>query len=365
MAKKVTDNELLECLKDSNYVSIRQIGQKFYGTKGLSGEFYNRIYSLVKTNNINTSHLQGQAWNRGRKHGFTYPINVYLENKRFIKSNELKHRLIKEGLKERQCEDCLNTLSKNRPIPLQLHHIDGNKKNNNLINLQLLCPTCHTFTDNYCGKNIKIKKIKRIISDAEIISAVQTSYSRRQALLKLGLKDAAPNYDKINIIITKYGIELLTAPIIIEEEKITDPHWRKRPRPQTRKVERPNKEDLEKMVWEMSSEDIAKKFGLSSGSTIAKWCEEYGISKPGLGYWTKQYIVSGRLNISNLSKPKPLVHGTVHCYKKGCRCESCIDNYRIYNAERKHKERQNKQIRLILLIVFIANLNCINLIKFL
>lgn len=39
-----------------------------------------------------------------------------------------------------------------KPITLQLHHIDGNPTNNSLNNLQLLCPNCHSQTENYCGK---------------------------------------------------------------------------------------------------------------------------------------------------------------------------------------------------------------------
>lgn len=34
-------------------------------------------------------------------------------------------------------------------VPLQIHHIDGNSLNNNEDNLQLLCPNCHSLTDNF------------------------------------------------------------------------------------------------------------------------------------------------------------------------------------------------------------------------
>lgn len=34
-------------------------------------------------------------------------------------------------------------------IPLQVHHLDGNCKNNNINNLQLLCPNCHSLTPTY------------------------------------------------------------------------------------------------------------------------------------------------------------------------------------------------------------------------
>jgi predicted HNH restriction endonuclease len=41
-----------------------------------------------------------------------------------------------------------------KPIPLELHHKDGNRYNNSLNNLMLLCPNCHALTDNYRAKNI-------------------------------------------------------------------------------------------------------------------------------------------------------------------------------------------------------------------
>lgn len=52
-----------------------------------------------------------------------------------------------------------------------------------------------------------------------------------------------------------------------------------------RKVERPTKEELEKIVWDMPTSHIAKKYGVSD-NTIAKWCKSYGITKPPRGYWT-------------------------------------------------------------------------------
>lgn len=38
-------------------------------------------------------------------------------------------------------------------IPLEIHHIDGNYKNNNEDNLQLLCPNCHSLTETYKSHN--------------------------------------------------------------------------------------------------------------------------------------------------------------------------------------------------------------------
>jgi len=39
-----------------------------------------------------------------------------------------------------------------KPLTLQLDHIDGNSDNNKLDNLRLLCPNCHSQTSTYCSK---------------------------------------------------------------------------------------------------------------------------------------------------------------------------------------------------------------------
>lgn len=49
---------------------------------------------------------------------------------------------------------------------MELEHIDGNSENNDLSNLTLLCPNCHSLTSTYKGRNIgngrTLKKEKRI-----------------------------------------------------------------------------------------------------------------------------------------------------------------------------------------------------------
>jgi 5-methylcytosine-specific restriction endonuclease McrA len=61
----------------------------------------------------------------------------------------LKRFLIRE--RGHRCEDCGLETWKNQPIPLELHHRDGNPDNNTRDNLQLLCPNCHAFTAHYKG----------------------------------------------------------------------------------------------------------------------------------------------------------------------------------------------------------------------
>lgn len=65
----------------------------------------------------------------------------------------LKSRLLREGLKQPQCELCGLAEWHGRVLPLELHHVNGDGRDNQLENLQLLCPNCHSQTDTWGGLN--------------------------------------------------------------------------------------------------------------------------------------------------------------------------------------------------------------------
>jgi hypothetical protein len=44
-------------------------------------------------------------------------------------------------------------------MPLELDHVDGDKTNNQLDNLRMICPNCHALTPTYRGKNTKYPHI--------------------------------------------------------------------------------------------------------------------------------------------------------------------------------------------------------------
>lgn len=52
-----------------------------------------------------------------------------------------------------QCEGCKLSVWKDQPIPLSVHHEDGNASNNDPDNISLLCLNCHGITPNYGRKN--------------------------------------------------------------------------------------------------------------------------------------------------------------------------------------------------------------------
>lgn len=48
-------------------------------------------------------------------------------------------------------------------VPLQIHHIDGDCMNNSEENLQLLCPNCHSLTENFGARNQNCTRIDKRI----------------------------------------------------------------------------------------------------------------------------------------------------------------------------------------------------------
>ncbi len=102
---------------------------------------------------MNITYKGKQGWNTtpGPTNNFYIPVKEYLGTEKFITSHKLKTKLIKEGIKENRCEKCGRAEWLGMPIPLELHHKDGNHYNNELNNLKVLCPNCHALEPNNSG----------------------------------------------------------------------------------------------------------------------------------------------------------------------------------------------------------------------
>lgn len=93
-----------------------------------------------------------KRWKSGEEDGIVSP-NKYASISGFI--SRYIHQ--KYGEKCALCGFDKRHPTDNKSI-LEIHHRDGNCKNNKEENLILLCPNCHALTDNYRGRNADSKR---------------------------------------------------------------------------------------------------------------------------------------------------------------------------------------------------------------
>lgn len=163
-----TEKQLIDAVKVS--YSIRSV-LKLLGLAGAGGN-YEQIKRYIKEYNLNSSHFTGQIWNKGMR-GIGKPIysleQILTKNSTY-QSCMLKNRLFKASLKLPRCELC-NWAKKTSDgrLPLELDHINGDRHDNRLENLRILCPNCHSLQSTHRGRN-RSKNTKKFLysRDGEI-----------------------------------------------------------------------------------------------------------------------------------------------------------------------------------------------------
>lgn len=103
---------------------------------------------LIKMN-ISYNGNQGRKGRNGSPNKLTLEQYLLTENP---KTHQIRLKILEENIKEHKCEICGNSEWNGEPIPLELHHINGDRYNNILENFLILCPNCHAQTDNYCKR---------------------------------------------------------------------------------------------------------------------------------------------------------------------------------------------------------------------
>lgn len=121
-------------------------------------------------------------------------LDFFLANPELFYNSEVLKRCLLEYGVPYKCNCCGISDWQNKPITLEIDHIDGIRNHNEPSNLRFLCPNCHSQTDTWRGRNINSGKTK--VSDEELLEALKSSKNIRQALMKVGLAPKGANYTK-------------------------------------------------------------------------------------------------------------------------------------------------------------------------
>lgn len=158
--RRWSDEQLRIAVRDS--ISIAETLRRL----GLiaAGGNYDQVQRRIGELAIDTLHFRGQGWNVGLKYDprAIAPIEAVLVANRWTSSHALKKRLFKAGLKEPRCELCgWCERAPDGRIPVELDHINGDRFDNRLENLRILCPNCHSLQQTHRGLNKKSMREKQ------------------------------------------------------------------------------------------------------------------------------------------------------------------------------------------------------------
>ena len=127
-----------------------------------TGGNYDQLKKYISELGLKTNHFKGKAWNKGLR-GIGIPRldlkNILVRGSSY-QSFKLKKRLFAAGLKPKHCEECKWAVStEDGYLPLELDHINGDRHDNRIENLRVLCPNCHSLKPTHRGRNRKNARV--------------------------------------------------------------------------------------------------------------------------------------------------------------------------------------------------------------
>lgn len=155
--RRWTDEQLAEAVKKSR--SYHQV----FVNLGLrvGGGAHVAMRQRIEALGLDTSHFLGQGWNKGDHSGHLARVapkrpleEVLVRDSDYHCTNSLKRRLLRLGLLENKCYECHAPPEwRGKPLAHRLDHVNGDRTDNRIENLRLLCPNCDSQTPTFAGRN--------------------------------------------------------------------------------------------------------------------------------------------------------------------------------------------------------------------
>lgn len=203
-----------------------------------------------------------------------YNIESKLHRNTKTNSHKLRNKLIEFGYKESKSELCGISEWLGKPVKLQLHHIDGNHDNNELSNLQILCPNCHSMTDNFGVYNSKRAKEPTLVCSECGIKI--SSHSKSGLCVSCSHKHKRENaktkyINRVKIICPCCKTNLMNSTSTMCESCYN----KKRIEKLYNIISRDN---LKELIRSTSFTQIGDMYNVSD-NTIRKWCDKYNLPR--------------------------------------------------------------------------------------
>lgn len=141
MTKNFTKNQIEDAITNSTSAAE---ASRLLNVQYKTYRRWAKLYGVWKTN---------QSGKGKTKKNKSIPLSdILYKNVIYTSSYHLKNRLIAEGVFENKCSVCGITDWLGEKLSVELDHIDGNRNNNYMTNLRLLCPNCHSQTPTFRSK---------------------------------------------------------------------------------------------------------------------------------------------------------------------------------------------------------------------
>lgn len=174
--KKYTEADFRSAIQNSRSIAeaLRTLNIESYGGN------YSTAKRYIKKLSLDTSHMTGKGWLKGKTHSNKNPCTIPLEQI-LVKDSDyaggfhrLKSRLFRADILKEECSECGLREWRGKKLSLELDHKNGNRTDNRKENLRILCPNCHSQTPTYRGRNKRKKQILPV-NIAEIAKVLQNS----------------------------------------------------------------------------------------------------------------------------------------------------------------------------------------------